>query len=77
MKQDEKFGSYFLFQDTVMQPPRKEQELTRVHKHPITGKETPITKRDRRWHIEGINKKFRSKEAAYKFLEQDVEFLNY
>ena len=67
--------AYYLFPDTVPTLPRGEFGKV-THKHPVSGTETPIEKRGRKWYIEGSDKGFKSREKAERYLESDLDFLN-
>ena len=66
---------YYLFPDTVQTLPKGEFGSS-LHKHPLSGKETPIDKKGRKWYIRGDDKSFKSKEKAEAYLQRDMSFLN-
>ena len=79
--QDQQYGSYYLFPETVPQAQQvntnKSEITTDVYTNPVNGEKTPMHKRNRRWHIDGVNKQFKSKDKAIKYLEDKYSFLNY
>ena len=68
-------GVYYLFPETVQSIPKSESVVA-THQHPLKGTKTPIEKRGRKWYIDGNKKGFKSKDAARKHLEADLDFLN-